>query len=103
MIGKGKKITETRHRRAAQGATSTAIEVAEAELEGAFAAADVVDPATGEVILEANEEMTPRVISMAQEKNIDRIEVFFPERDEIGLDPLADAARRIRSGRTKRR
>jgi hypothetical protein len=33
----------------------TGIEVADAELEGAFAAADVVDPATGEVILEANE------------------------------------------------
>jgi len=44
----------------------------------------VVDPATGEVILEANEALEPRVISMAQEKNVDRIEVFFPERDEVG-------------------
>ena len=43
-----------------------------------------MNPATGEVILEANEEITPRVISMAQENNIDRIEVFFPERDEVG-------------------
>ena len=34
-----------------------AVEVAEAELEGAFAAADIVDPSTGEVILEANEEL----------------------------------------------
>jgi DNA-directed RNA polymerase subunit beta len=61
-----------------------AVEVADAELEGAFAAADVVDPSTGEVILEANEELTPRVISMAQEKNVDRIDLFFPEKDEIG-------------------
>ncbi|MGH9145270.1 MAG: DNA-directed RNA polymerase subunit beta, partial [Vicinamibacterales bacterium] len=61
-----------------------AIKVSEAELDGAFAAADIVDPATGEVILEANEEVTPRVISMAQEKTIDKIEVFFPERDEVG-------------------
>ena len=60
------------------------VEVADAELEGAFAAGDVVDPSTGEVILEANEELTPRVISMAQEKNVDRMEIFFPERDEIG-------------------
>src|SRR5919109_645496 len=44
-----------------------AVEVSDAELEGAFAAADVVDPSTGEVILEANEEVTPRAISMAQE------------------------------------
>ena len=41
-------------------------------------------PETGEVILEANEELTPRVISMAQEKNVERIEVFFPERDDVG-------------------
>src|SRR5205814_5848969 len=61
-----------------------AVGISDAELEGAFAAADVVDPATGEVILEANEEMTPRVISMAQEKNVDRLEIFFPEKDEVG-------------------
>ena len=40
--------------------------------------ADIVDPATGEVILEANEELTPRVISMAQEKNVEKLEVFDP-------------------------
>ncbi len=43
-----------------------------------------MNPATGEVVLEANEEITPRVISMAQENNIDRIEVFFPEKDDVG-------------------
>ena len=53
-------------------------------LEGAFVAADIVDPETGEVILEANEELTPRVISMAQEKKVEKVEVFFPERDEVG-------------------
>src|SRR5207247_9272579 len=58
--------------------------VSDAELEGAEAAAEVVDPSSGEVILEANEALEPRVISMAQEKNVDRIEVFFPERDEVG-------------------
>src|ERR687893_341147 len=61
-----------------------AIPVADEALEGAFAAADIIDPETGEVILEANEELTPRVISMAQEKKVDRIEVFFPERDDVG-------------------
>src|ERR671912_297105 len=60
------------------------VEVADAELEGAFAASDVVDPSTGEVILEANEELTPRAISLAQEKQVERLEIFFPERDEIG-------------------
>ena len=36
------------------------------------------------MILEANEALEPRVISMAQEKNVDRIEIFFPEKDEVG-------------------
>jgi len=83
VIHKDKKITNAAMA-ALRKANVEAIKVAESELEGAFAAADIVDPATGEVILEANEEVTPRVISMAQEKNIDKIEVFFPERDEVG-------------------
>src|SRR6187397_1619104 len=79
----GKKITKNAVE-ALKRANVEAVEIADAELEGAFAAADIVDPATGEVILEANEPLEPRVISMAQEKAIDRIEIFFPEKDEVG-------------------
>jgi DNA-directed RNA polymerase subunit beta len=60
------------------------IELTDAEREGAFAAADVIDPATGEVILEANEELSERVIAMAQEKQVESIDIFFPEKDEVG-------------------
>jgi DNA-directed RNA polymerase subunit beta len=83
VIHAGKKITNAAVA-ALRRAGIEAIEISDAELEGAFAASDVVDPSTGEVILEANEEVTPRAISMAQEKNVDRLEVFFPERDEVG-------------------
>jgi DNA-directed RNA polymerase subunit beta len=79
----GKKITSNALV-ALKKANVESVEVADTELEGAYAAADVVDPSTGEVILEANDEVTPRVISMAQEKNVDKLEIFFPERDEIG-------------------
>jgi DNA-directed RNA polymerase subunit beta len=79
----GKKITSTAIA-ALRKAGVESVEVADAELEGAFAATDVVDPSTGEVILESNEAVEPRVISMAQEKNVDKLEIFFPERDEIG-------------------
>src|SRR6184192_2503357 len=82
-IQSGKKITKNAIE-ALKRANVEAVEISDAELEGAFAAADVVDAATGEVILEANEELSPRVISMAQEKNVDRIEIFFPERDDVG-------------------
>ncbi len=83
LVHAGKKITSN-GLAALRKANVESVEIADAELEGAFAAGDVVDPSTGEVILEANEELTPRVISMAQEKNVDRLEIFFPERDEIG-------------------
>ena len=39
------------------------IEITEADLEGAFTVSDIVDPRTGEVILEANEALNPRVLS----------------------------------------
>jgi DNA-directed RNA polymerase subunit beta len=61
-----------------------AVELAETEREGAYSAGDIIDPTTGEVILEANEELSERVIAMAQENNVHTIEVFFPEKDEIG-------------------
>src|SRR6187401_720874 len=79
----GKKITSNAIA-AMKKAGVEFVEVSDAELEGAFAAADVVDPSTGEVILETNEAVEPRVISMAQEKNVEKLEIFFPERDEIG-------------------
>ena len=79
----GKRITRTAVEALRQAGVAW-IEVSDTELEGAYAAADVVDPATGEVILDTNEEVTPRIISMAQEKEVDEIQVFFPERDDVG-------------------
>jgi DNA-directed RNA polymerase subunit beta len=79
----GKKITANAIA-ALRAARIEAIAVTDEALEGAVAAADIVDPETGEVILEANEELTPRVVSMAQEKKVEEIELFFPERDEVG-------------------
>jgi DNA-directed RNA polymerase subunit beta len=83
VIVKGRKLTHGAVK-ALRAAGVEAVRVDEAEREGAFAASDVVDPETGEIILEANEEVTHRVIAIAQEKGVDRIEVFFPERDEVG-------------------
>jgi DNA-directed RNA polymerase subunit beta len=82
-VQQGKKITKNAVE-ALKRAGVEAVEISDAELEGAFAASDVVDPSTGEVILEANEPLEPRVLSMAQEKNLDRLDIFFPEKDEVG-------------------
>jgi DNA-directed RNA polymerase subunit beta len=79
----GKKIRKDQVE-ALKKAGVEAVELAETEREGAFAVADVIDPSTGEVLLEANEDLSERVIAMAQEKKVERIEIFFPEKDEIG-------------------
>src|SRR5262249_19766538 len=62
------------------------MEITEADLEGAYTVSDIVDPKTGEVVLEANEPLSPRVLSviLAAESQVGSFEVFFPDRDEIG-------------------
>ena len=100
-IGEGKKITSAAIA-ALRKAGIDRIEVVDEARAGAFAAADVVDPETGEVLLEANEELTERVISMAQEKNIEHVEVFFPETDEVGA-VIRDTLKKDASRRTRRR
>jgi len=54
------------------------------DLEGAFVAADVVDTNTGEVLLEANSELTADRLSKMFEAGVAEIHVFFPERDDVG-------------------
>ena len=83
VVRAGKRITKT-ILAALKEAKVEEIEIEEAELEGAYVVSDVIDPSTGEVLLEANDELTPRVVSMSQERGVDRLEVFFPERDAIG-------------------
>ena len=62
----------------------TEVEVAVNDLEGAFIAADVVDMSTGEVMIDANQELTPTVITKLIDAGIETFEIFFPERDEVG-------------------
>jgi len=82
-VQKGRQITKAAIAALLQTKINS-VEVSDTELEGAFSSNDVVDPETGEVVLEANEEVTPRIIAMVQEKKVEQLEVFFPERDEAG-------------------
>ncbi|MGB9254155.1 MAG: DNA-directed RNA polymerase subunit beta, partial [Candidatus Korobacteraceae bacterium] len=54
------------------------------DLEGAFVAADVVDISTGEVVLEANSELTADKLSKMMDAGVTEVHVFFPERDDVG-------------------
>jgi DNA-directed RNA polymerase subunit beta len=60
------------------------VEVTTAELEGAWVASDVIDMDTGEVLAEANQELTVSSLAKIMEAGIKSIEIFFAERDEVG-------------------
>ncbi len=54
------------------------------DLEGAWAAIDIVDTTTGEVLLEANSEITADKLAKILESGVIEMSVFFPERDDVG-------------------
>ena len=86
IVHAGKKITAANFQEI-QRLDLEEVEITEADLEGAYAVSDIVDPRTGEVVLEGNEPLSPRVLSvvLAEGSQIDAFEVFFPERDEVGM------------------
>src|SRR5487761_1719098 len=83
IVHAGRKVTPSLLREI-QKAHIKQIEVAPQDLEGAFSASDVVDTATGEVLVETNNELTSSVLSSILETNISEFEIFFPERDDVG-------------------
>src|SRR5262249_51542661 len=83
VVSQGKKITPSLMKEILK-AKITQVEIAPNDLEGAFVAADVVDMSTGEVMVDANTELTTTMIGKLIEGGMDSFEVFFPERDEVG-------------------
>jgi len=68
-----------------QKAKVTEIEVDVTDLEGAWVASDVVDTTTGEVLLEANSEVTAdKIAKILDAAGVVELNVFFPERDDVG-------------------
>jgi DNA-directed RNA polymerase subunit beta len=60
------------------------VEIETAELDGAMTLADVVDTSTGEVLLEANHELTADKLHKIIESGVTSFQVFFPDRDDVG-------------------
>ena len=68
-----------------QKAKVNEIEVDISDLEGAWVAGDVVDTTTGEVLLEANSELTADKLSkILDAAGVVELSLFFPERDDVG-------------------
>ncbi len=83
VVPQGKKITSSFMKELLKQKIEK-VEVAPNDLEAAYVAADVVDMQTGEVMIDANSELTPTIIGKIMEAGIENIEIFFPERDEVG-------------------
>ncbi len=84
IVGAHKRITETLFKELIK-AKITQVRAALADLEGAYSVADVVNRQTGEVLLESNKPLTADLWQAFAEAGITEVDVFFPERDDIGL------------------
>jgi DNA-directed RNA polymerase subunit beta len=84
IVGAHKRITENLFKELIKAKISQ-IRAALADLEVAYSVADVVNRQTGEVLLEANKPLTAELWQAFAESGITEVDVFFPERDEIGL------------------
>jgi DNA-directed RNA polymerase subunit beta len=83
IVSSGKKIGASALKHIRQ-AGITSVEVETSEFEGAMTASDVVDLTTGELIYEANQELTADKLHKILQTGVTSFEVFFPERDDVG-------------------
>src|SRR5215211_5561415 len=83
IVRAGKKVTGSALD-ALRKAHVREVEIDTAQFEGAYSLADIVNTETGEVILEANNEITPAKLQEITEAGIERFSIFFPERDDLG-------------------
>jgi len=84
IVGAHKRITENLFKELIKAKISQ-VRATLADLEGAYSVADVVNRQTGEVLLEANKPLTADLWQAFAEGGITEVDVFFPERDDIGL------------------
>src|SRR6195256_3159853 len=84
IVRKGKEITRT-SLEALRKANIGEVEIEPSQFEGAYAVADIVNTETGEVILEANNEITPAKLQEIAESGVTSFAIFFPERDDVGV------------------
>src|SRR5207247_1717112 len=80
---KGKKVTQSAIKELRRMKIDR-VEIAQADLEGAFALDDIVNTESGEVLVESNTEIAPAKLQQIIEEGITAFNLFFPKRDAIG-------------------
>ncbi|HBB97682.1 MAG TPA: DNA-directed RNA polymerase subunit beta, partial [Blastocatellia bacterium] len=84
IVRKGKEISRT-SLEGLRKANIGEVEMDSAQFEGACAASDVVNTETGEVVVEANNEITPAKLQEIIQTGVQNFSVFFPESDDVGV------------------
>jgi DNA-directed RNA polymerase subunit beta len=84
IVRKGKEISRT-SLEGLRKANIGEVEIDLSQFEGANAVADIVNTETGEVILEANNEINAAKLQEIAESGVKSFAVFFPERDDVGV------------------
>jgi DNA-directed RNA polymerase subunit beta len=84
IVGAHKRINDNLLKEMIKARVSQ-VRAALSDLEGAYSVADVVNRQTGEVVLESNKPLTADIWQAFAEAGITEADVFFPERDDIGM------------------
>ncbi len=84
LIHAGKRISHSQYNLMTKAHISQ-VEISPHDLEGYFTVADVVSSETGEVLIEANEELKAPGIADIMDAGIPEFSVFNPERDDVGV------------------
>jgi DNA-directed RNA polymerase subunit beta len=83
LVPKGKKITEGLYGQLLKAGVKE-IKIDLEDLDGALSISEVINKETGEILAESNMEVTPRTLTTLSESGIRSLEVFFPEREDVG-------------------
>ncbi len=94
-IIKGGQTLKKRHLKKLAEEGIEELEIDAFSLENVYSIADVINTETGEVLLDANAQLTQVAIDLLQENGITEIEVVMPDQDEIGHTVVNTLARDI--------
>ncbi len=81
IVPQGRKITKSVYESILKSKIEQ-VEIDSTDLQSAYIAGDVIDMSTGEILVEANQELTN--IGKLIDNDIPSFEIFYPERDDAG-------------------
>ena len=83
LVAAGRKITNTAFSQLKKAGVED-VEVDIQDLEGACSVSEVVDPSSGEILVESNDPITSSVMNGLVESGTQQCPIFFPDRDDLG-------------------